>query len=202
MAITIHYQMPQGLFPIEEIPPSEVYQPMIDRAEGIARRVLDQLQIPHRLQRLDQRIPAPGSDDHYGLVYEMLGPAEGCEPLTCGWSYQSDHETRRSLPDGSWQRVMTWGSSCFVKADYARDPISDSHRGRHHHPHLASPGADRGIHRRGQLPAGPFLPQPDCSGKDAADGDQPSPCRAAPGAAVGQPTGVTGPGSRLQKPVF
>ena len=53
----------------------------------------------------------------------MLGPAEGCEPLTCGWSYQSDHETRRSLPDGSWQWVMTWGSSCFVKADYARDPI-------------------------------------------------------------------------------
>ena len=47
MAITIHYQMPQGLFPIEEIPPSEVCQPMIDRAEGIARRVLDQLQIPH-----------------------------------------------------------------------------------------------------------------------------------------------------------
>ena len=68
---------------------------MIDRAEGIARRVLDQLQIPHRLQRPDQRIPAPGRDDHYGLVYEMLGPAEGCEPLTYGWGYQSDYETRR-----------------------------------------------------------------------------------------------------------
>ena len=123
MAITIHCQMPPGLFPIEEIPPSEVCQPMIDRAEGIARRVPDHLRIPHRLQRPDQRIPAPGRDDHYGLVYEMLGPAEGCEPLTYGWSYQSDHETRRSLPDGSWQWVMTWGPRCFVKADYARDPI-------------------------------------------------------------------------------
>ena len=60
-------------------------------------------------------------------------------------------------------------------------PNPDSHRGRHHHPHLASPGADRGIHRRGQLPAGPFLPQPDCSGKDAADGDQQGPCPSSAG---------------------
>ena len=88
MDIVLQYQLPQEIFNENKRPPGHVCDPLIRQAAMTAKKVLEELGLPHQVRYVDQR-DHPRADTpiaFYGVRVDMEGPGEGCERARYGWT--------------------------------------------------------------------------------------------------------------------
>ena len=88
MGIVIKYQLPLEIFNENKRPPGHICDPLIRQAARTARKVLEDLGLPHRIRYVDQR-DEPRADTpiaFYGVQINLEGPGENREIARYGWT--------------------------------------------------------------------------------------------------------------------
>ena len=88
MDIVIQYQLPQEIFNENKRPPGHVCDPLIRQAARTAKKVLEELDLPHQVRYVDQRDHPRANKPiaFYGVQIDLEDPGEGCESLWYGWT--------------------------------------------------------------------------------------------------------------------
>ena len=110
MGTTIHYAVPRYPMLMGNIRiPDDPFMGFVQQAEQLAQEVLNNLEFPHRIHRIDRRDSQDKSGPQlvYGFEIEFEGPGKGCENLRFGWEQDQDCPT-------------AWVGAHYCKTCYAK----------------------------------------------------------------------------------